>query len=300
MREVIVPLPELLPSYRGYLYEWEIHDLPGVLQIKPDPRNAEYCFSEEMRVDSGLHRRWYGVPSTKDAYALFENGWPEGAERAMQWRDELLRITPPPRLIKRRRQWMDDGDELDYERMRAGLTDQMWKTASRRKMVGPRVIDISTSFGGNCWNDSETLFWNGAAMLVIADLLEQAGYQTEIGATIEIHYPLSRVDRCCLHRIIVKRAGESLRMDSVAAVLSHPAIFRVIMFRAFMAQPWDVGPNLGSCREGNMETPLRDKLIAMGEIPRPEIMLGNVYAKDTAVQSVMKALRRYTVEDADV
>ena len=189
----------------------------GVPALRPD-------------VDGGL-KNW------KEAAAVLDNGWPEGAERLRSLAGKLSAQLPQAKSIRRKLTWADDGDEICKDRLQSGQIDQCWRTMRRSPFVSPQTVAIETAWGGHYGQTPEELFWQGAAAAVMTDILEEAGYRVEVYANRVIE---RLVRRHCI-RVKVKEADMPMRLDGVAAVLCHAGIFRTFGFLCIEQAEFDVG-----------------------------------------------------------
>ena len=178
-----------------------------------------------------------GLKNWKEAVAVLDNGWPEGAERLRSLAGKLSAQLPPANSIRRKLTWADDGDEICKDRLQSGQIDQCWRTMRRSPFVSPQTVAIETAWGGHYGQTAEELFWQGAAAAVMTDILEEAGYRVEVCANrvIERHGR-----RHCI-RVKVKEADMPMRLDGVAAVLCHAGIFRTFGFLCIEQAEFDVG-----------------------------------------------------------
>ena len=106
----------------------------------------------------------------------------------------------------------DNGDELDYDRLRDGR--DFWRTSRRENTHGPSTITIVVNVGAGCRVKHEDILWRGAAAIALATRLEEAGYRVEIWAgwrsvrlrstrpnpTRKSHYDVAGVAAICLKR----------------------------------------------------------------------------------------------------
>ncbi len=203
-----------------------------------------------------LGGRWYGQIGSMENVIETANGWEKGAERALKLSRDLTKDIGDlePVGIKRTRVWADEGDELDYDRLRAGDTDTMWRGSKRKKRakVCPAVT-IVPNIAASAERNAESMFWSGAVALVLSDLLEDAGYQTAIVAMLATSQASGE---CGIVSCGVKDFGEPLRSAAVAGLLCHAGVFRTLFFLGQVMLPVNIGWGLGQPRE------LRDVVIS--------------------------------------
>ncbi len=178
-----------------------------------------------------------GLHNWKEAAAVLENGWPEGAERLRVLTQKLSSQVPQAKSIRRKLTWAEAGDEICRDRLQSGQLDSCWRTMRRSLAVGPQTVAIETTWGGHYGQMAEELFWQGAAAAVMTDILEDAGYRVEVYAN---RVSERRGRRHCI-RVKVKEADMPMRLDGVAAVLCHAGIFRTFGFLCIEQAEFDVG-----------------------------------------------------------
>lgn len=84
----------------------------------------------------------------------------------------------PLRRTRRTKFRQDDGDQVDVDRMRAG--QEFWRTSEREFTTGPQNIVIATNTATVKDIGPHVLFWRGVTAVVLADILENAGYRVEL------------------------------------------------------------------------------------------------------------------------
>lgn len=239
--------------------------------------NAEGCCPEPTE--------WYNyLPSLAAARATLDKGWKEGARQLTGLSGNLAADIPPARSRKRKPCWTDDGGTLDVDRALAGQWESAYRSATRVSCLGPDTVDLIGGMGGLGHITAEEMFWAGAAAIVAADILENAGYNVRLIAAA-----YSRFDdesAYTVTRVIVKDAGEPLRVDALAGVMCHSGIYRTHAFRARCLAPWDVG---GMGRSVNAER-IQDLLTRVGEWPESAIVLNRPYTREDAIAEIQRVI----------
>lgn len=87
-------------------------------------------------------------------------------------------IAKPKSRRRRTRFSQDDGDELDYDRLRSG--QDYWRTSRRQNVTGPGSITVLVNVSANAGTDHEDILWRGAAAIALTKMLEEAGYRVEL------------------------------------------------------------------------------------------------------------------------
>lgn len=239
---------------------------------------------------------WYGgLTSMAEAVQLMTEGWAEGAARAAEVAPKLREIVPPPKTIRRRVKWDEVGSELHIDRALAGDWDKAWRNTGPHVTNTPRVITLACNFGGDKNKTPEQLFWNAAQMLVACDLLESAGYSVElraIKANLLGRYRKSQpLETQRFHMqltdVTVKRAGQPLRADTVAAVFGHAGVYRTFGHMAICSAPWNAGTELG--KPWDIGATLADA-VAAGLTDAPDFVLEHSFTRDDAAAQVERVL----------
>lgn len=236
---------------------------------------------------------WLGGLRTYDGLVrLVEGGWDEGAQRAMALKERLQIGEPIAQSVRRRFSWGDEGDEVDRDRVYAGQVDTAWRKASRQKVRGGRTVSLLQAIGGGWRKKAEELFWCGAVMVALSDLLEDAGYQTELwGMSVANGHGDSgqKVRGVTATLIEMKRGTEPLRPDVVAAGLAHAGVFRSLIFATRHRAPFEIGGAHGytvhfgeqQCREMVEAGVMRDM---------PDVVLRHAYNETSARQTIAAAV----------
>lgn len=181
--------------------------------------------------DMSIVRKWLGADSPKEAMERVTKGWPEGAQRALSMTDGM--DAEPPESIKRRMQKADQGDELDVHSVYRGDLNRAWTRRHRSPMRSRLTVRLVARIDGSFVVNAETLFWRGAAVLKLSDMLEAAGYRVEIvGAQ---YTNVGGGDHGIIDSFIVKGAGDPLDVELVAGVICNAGFYRTYGFRAHYA-----------------------------------------------------------------
>jgi hypothetical protein len=215
-----------LDSVPTALYEMDAIDLSKQADKQPPQINAGTRKDWLEYLDSEFRRRsdYVGaIGSMAEARALLEKGWPDGARRLKALAEKLTATLPPAKNVRRRLRWSDDGDEASKDRLNGGFVDSCWRASKRELVASPEVLTVETNWGGTARRSADELFWQGAAAACLTDMLEHAGYRVELYANNYSLHPRGRT----LLRIRVKEADAPVRIDTLAAVLCHAAVFRV-------------------------------------------------------------------------
>lgn len=245
--------------------------------VHPENRsNLMGCGMRDDRI-SADQRDWYGgIKSVGEAETLLNRGWAEGAARLTTIAADMA--PPTAKTRKRMARWESEGDDLHVERALRGDWDSAWRTTRRQWSPGPATVTLYTPVGGGAYLTSENLFWRGAVALVVADLLESAGYSVEIVASWLVRDEAPDQQgrgrgRLCRANCTLKDPGQPLTIDALASVLCHAGVIRTFGFAMIASIPHNVGDALGYNASAKADW---DTLRAAGEIPEGSIVIAPV------------------------
>lgn len=243
---------ELLNNGQLYIQKMDLAELTDSYVRPLHERNKQYA-SQCIPESNGYgDSEWYGgIRSCKDAENILKAGWAEGAAKALRIKEKLEGNVPRAKSRRRKQIWSGEGESLDVDRALMGQWDSAWRSTRREMIDGSNTcVTLQAAWGGNCTRTSEELFWSGAVMLVLSDLLEMAGYSTGINAVMknnEYNY-----GKLAVYYVTIKEHGEPLRPDALAGVICHAGIFRTYGFRTVCNAPWNVGAGLGHMADWGM------------------------------------------------
>jgi hypothetical protein len=272
---------------RSYQFD-QIHDLMDE-SINPVYHSTNQGLIDEINQKMRRGEQFYvgGFGTFKKVQELLTKGWPEGAERIERMAEKVEVTLPNPRGIRRRLKWADNGDEYDKDRMYDGHWDTPWRSTTRAVAVATPVIDILVPMDGNCDRTHDELFWSGAAALSLMHKLEAAGYQTSLTAALTTACKWNRSEGYFGNYFLLKRAGDPLQPDALAAVICSGAVFRCYGFNAIAKGPFELSSGLGRSEPPQPLVP-----IAAGEgvIDLPQVIMPQVFREGDARSAVLKAL----------
>lgn len=273
------------PAQRLCVTEWTVDELAHVHTTPPSDANNGRNPSDWWPKGT----EWYGGLTKAAAIKMMAGGWSEGVARVA---DLARDITPPEaRTVRRKPRWADEGQDLSVDRALAGQWDSAWRDVSRVACRGLRSVSLFTMWGGHCGLTSDEIFWVGATALVLADVLESAGYAVSLTASnlvIDGHYShaINRTD------IIVKRHEDPLVIDNVAAVMCHAGIFRSYGFAAMVRGTYNIGESYGYPRMP-WEPSHRERMAAAGEIPEDHLIIGGVHDRDSCIEEISRIIKLF-------
>lgn len=273
---------------------FDFEDITEILTTPAPEYNAERAtyaddFSKRMRKD----KQWFGGLSCKsDVIDLVRGGWESGATRSSEVSVALEGTIASVEAIRRRPRWGEDGEDISVERALNGEWDTAFLDMPRVRTNGSKIVTIAGSVGGDCMRGSDELFWNGLQLMVVSDMLEAAGYQTEVWG---INLCRQGGVRRTLIAARAKIAGEPMRLDTMASIFAHAAVFRTFFFSAMAraATPINHGFGYPDMSTGSMTTNLR-QAHRLGWMPSIDVVMGDAYSRDTAIKNIAATLKFVT------
>jgi hypothetical protein len=189
--------------------------------------------------------KFFGTANYNEADELLVHGWAEGAAKIAK-----IRQTCDP-LVARAKSTVSNvaydvvGQWLDIGKF-CGGEPECWGGMVEREGTSARCIRIEANTSASCSVKSDLFFARGAAVCVLADIIESIGLRCEIWATScsndrprELRSP-AKPGETCQYATLLKRAADPLDMDSLAVALAHPSFFRRIGFNLKAVHGCDV------------------------------------------------------------
>lgn len=229
-----------LGGRRGTLHSMTFDSVQAAVDVCRDADSIKAGKTPEPQIKRALDQLgdgegWTGLPAgyTFDKLLqLLDEGWQEGASRVQS----LDVPVPPARDIRRRVQWREQGDFVDLQRVWGGRLESAWQSARRQKVPALTVKTLCVDIGANCNVPASVLFWRGAAVLCLSDVLTRAGYNVEIIATQAAKCVYTNGDHFAAS-ITVKPATAPLELNSLASVVCCAGFFRGVIFDLMMLNP---------------------------------------------------------------
>lgn len=159
------------------------------------------------------------IPDWDAAQTKTKEHWSYGHE-VLEAFVERLRSASLPQLKSRIRytEWsFTEGDEVDIERMNAGLPYMRRKITDNTQGPGELtvIIDVTTA----CSVDADDILWRGAAAVALTQILEEKGYRVEVwvvnGSYLFMHDPKPVLTACCL-----KLCSDPLDVSTLVSTVS--------------------------------------------------------------------------------
>lgn len=191
---------------------------------------ARFDHAEKREKNERESLDWFGVKGGhEEVRRLIAGGWQAGVDRMMQAFGKIdgeFQATNVKRQIVRG----DHGDELDIHRVYSGDLGNAWTRRKRQRRVAPNVVTIAADLAIMWSQKPDELFWRGAAVMRLADILTEAGYAVRIVA--QIYCKSSTYDGDNVEQLIpVKESSDPLDLNSVASTICLTGFFRMIGFQ---------------------------------------------------------------------
>lgn len=169
-------------------------------------------------------------------------GWPSGVTRME--RSVASLDVPPPRSVRRRSVWSDQGDTVDMQRVWSGRLDTAWRRTSPQRSAQPPRVTIACNVTAASRVDSKPLFWRGAACAKLADLLVTSGYSVRVLSifSAECRHE-SRISTTC---VTIKDWQTPMMIDSIVGTIANSAFMRWACIKnTWGTARWEVGNTCG-------------------------------------------------------
>jgi len=152
--------------------------------------------------------------SWDDIKAKVNQAWPDGLETVEGMIRELGTVSlPRPQSRQRRKRWSeDDGDEVDNDRLRSG--QEFWRKSERQVTTGSPTVAIVVNIAALGLVDARDILWRGAAAAVLANFLQEAGYQVEFWA-VRYSRDAYQDKSDTFQAVCLKRAGQPLDLATL-------------------------------------------------------------------------------------
>ena len=149
---------------------------------------------------------WVGMdlPNWGAVDAASKKDWKEGLDILADYVEKLTDSALPEVKSHRRKVRYNefDGDEIDYDRLRAG--QEYWRKSERETTTGPSTMTILVDTSAHWGKRSKDILWRGAAALALTQILEEKGYSVELwlvnGSTLFSGKNTRVMTACCLKR----------------------------------------------------------------------------------------------------
>jgi hypothetical protein len=205
----------------GSVHTWRFDSVSELYEVCAETELPEHAGSQANIIANsfaGRKREWLGVKDFETFERVCKEGWAEGVQRMFEKLGQLDLPDVHPICIKRKKRRGDWGDEVDMSRVWRGELDTAWERTSRQRHSGTGGhITLTCDVGIHYGQDADELFWRAAAVIVLADKLENAGYHVTISAVSKAYDANAGVHTRYMQATI-KRPDMPLDVSSVARV----------------------------------------------------------------------------------
>jgi hypothetical protein len=170
--------------------------------------------------------KWSGYASFEQACKLARDGWPEGLKRLNGFQERIQSFIGN-RTNKPLPEFDVTGQVLDIGLLLSGVPECFISLPDEPKEGRGKIIDIVFSSSYSSGVDSEEIFWRGAALVALIDVLESRGLSCSVvsDSTVTRGY-----GNRYTARTTVKALGDVLDLDRIAFCACHAGFFRRVIF----------------------------------------------------------------------
>jgi len=249
---------------------------------RPEDHEWAWAWANGNRAEGNVADTWDEVKT------LASEGWAGGVERIADMANELRSAVPETEDITPRYIWTDQGDEYDIHRTWSGEFEKMFYGRDETVAPGPRIVNLVAPVGGHAGQGDEALFWLGATTLVLADVLERAGYRVGIkGYTATMH---SRgISSCGVN--LLKTPDQHVQLAAIATAMCLPVYFRAVGFRWKGRAPYDIGSGWGSPAYAEKDAKLQKHMEREGVLDSESILVHEVRNKEDCIKEVRRIIK---------
>lgn len=244
---------------------------------------SQYNIERRSHKPDNPEKPFYSTPNFETAIDMaLRTGWPEGRKLLY---DSLVAVIPRPSIFASEI-YEVAGPIPVVPIYITGDPACMQDWQSDRLAVNKIVrIDYSRSAGRGI--KPETTMNRGAAVLSLANSLEQQGYSTELRI---VNY-VTEWETDFFSAIVYKRAGEFLDIDRAAFALAHPSMHRRLVW-ALREQHKEIegeyAGGMGSPNQNQFEETLAENTIFIPGADRNETLEESRRAVEQAAQSYLQ------------
>ena len=183
--------------------------------------------------------KWFGSKSFEEAVGMARDGWPAGAQMALDAR-KTVDHRVGELVSAKASQWSFDlvGDVVDIGRYLTGEPEH-WLTEADGDNGRARVVKIVANTCVSAAVQPEVMCQRGAAILAAIDAIEASGTRCEVwcGYSAKKHGSYEKLDIL----VPVKYAGQPLDQDRLAFALVSPSFSRRLCFSVAETERYSPG-----------------------------------------------------------
>jgi hypothetical protein len=173
--------------------------------------------------------------SWEEVMAGANSTWSEGVALVEEMLADVSTVElPQPQDRRRRQRWSSDvGDDVDNDRLRAG--QDYWREVARQPCRAPQAVIIVFGLGTKASRSSTEVMWRGVTAIVLANLLEAAGYRAEL-FSMERSAGTYRDGSDRLTAVCLKRADQPLDLATIVNGMAG-WFYRSVVFQEHYSYP---------------------------------------------------------------
>lgn len=273
--------------------------------VSPTQENLEIYADYEARHQLD-HTSWFGIDDSPNLEASINEvrrrvieGWAEGAERIAS----MAGILPPEaRSLRRRVVHAEFGNEIDIHRVYSGQLSRAWSLPRRSLRQAVREVTLVVPLGVKWSISAKQLFWRGAAILKMADLLQKAGYAVEIVGVCAAHNIDAPGKLDMIHTVQLKASSQPLDVSALAATCCMVGFVRIYCFRAVASAPAQITSAMGYYKEARLDKMVQhyiaSELTGQHVITAPTDLYSQRAAEDWISESVKRIEEGEAIQQA--
>lgn len=169
-------------------------------------------------------RSWSGTDSFDECITLARNGWQGGRDDVEAMRQDIQ--ARGDSRIADAVVYDVAGDEADVDRMLSGEPEFMRRFESVEVPQSGRIVKVVVNITASGSVKRDNYIRRGAAALVLIDALESAGLRCEV----VIAERCEGIGGTFYATAVVKRAQDSVDVDTLAFAVAHPSVLRRLIF----------------------------------------------------------------------
>jgi hypothetical protein len=225
---------------------------------------------------------WFGEGHETQADVIHsaKHGWPAGGEKLQAMTQQI--DVQAPISLRRKIHRGSEGDEYDIHRAYAGDFGRAWTRKRKAAHFSQKQITLYAQMGQGAAIRSSTVFWRGAAVLKLADLLMEAGYKVEImGVDVTERGGIN--GQWIIDIVRIKHSDDQLNINSLAVPLCLAGHARLYGFQAMLSvTDFQVSQGMGKASD------MPKVLLEDGAIIVPKM---GIDSAETAIEWVSKTIK---------
>lgn len=233
---------------------------------------------------------WTGrnMASMDEAIKFTMAPYPEGETLLQHAREQLRGVLENVKaecITRRPRFSEDSGDEVDMDRWQRRDPD-FWVDFHRTRKPGnggAKIVDILAEFNASAHRDAAEIAWRGACAIILADVLQDAGYRVRVTFQWLSRGYYQNGDNAWA-QVVIKRPEDPVDFATLAAVNSSWA-YRSVGFMSHCQQKQHAEIGMGHCIHNQSEWPME-----LLNVTDSTIIFNDIWTLDDAARTVRSAI----------